>query len=215
MIWMANSAHVIPASGVWEGNSAIERVVAHPALLFAPRRNATDQGQQYIEQELLDVPQSVIAAMWAKKWDVEIDITGPGGALTTTTELTANVTTWREVITAGHFIRIDTGFPDDPEEDYTRIQMSVDSSAIQFIGTDTGRWWPGFDALINSAKHNPFPTPDVLVQAVEHDGGASSGETGIVVEIDGDFFPTYYAGSGDFGLSGTIKLTPTEWLDVL
>jgi len=224
MIYTPNMAVVMPATGNWDGNTEVERAAAHPALLFVPDRRETVEGDFFrgvpIPGSLLNPPVSAVNVMYAADWRVEINIAGPGGALNEIADIATDAATWGSVLKDGHNLVIDVG--DDPsgEEDFTRVQLALRSWRIAYIWgnpePDQSGWWPGLECLVSSTKRARFdpPSPLVSVQATVSPA-AGHDETSIVIDLAGDAFSLYYAGSDQSGLSGTIKLTPIEWLTVV
>lgn len=224
MIYTPNMAVVAPSSGAWYGGDGVDRMIAHPALLFVPAETQTSVGSvssgNPIPGDLLTPPVSVVAVMYAAKWRVEIDIIGPGGALEVTREINASRSSWWEVLSIGNTTNADEGHPGGEIIDFTRVQLSLGTVFIRYFwgdpAPDPEGWWPGLLCLVTSTRRGRFdpPSPEVSVQgSVSPVGG--HGSTSIIVDVAGDEFPLYYTSSGQSGLSGTIRLVPIEWLDVV
>jgi len=213
MIYTPNMAITMPPDGNWNGSARVERVSAHPSLLFVPNRVETMEGSAFfgapIDQGLLDPPASVMAAMYASEWTVDISIFGPGGPLTVTKDIEANKSTWSEVLKSGHVLLVGEGQPID-SSDFTSVSLSISSFSIAFSWGEKYGWWPGFDCLVSSRTFDP---DNIAANASISPAGGKT-ECDIIVDITNNKFPLYYESTNQSGLSGTIKLTPKSYLDL-
>jgi hypothetical protein len=216
MIYIPNSAVIAPPSGNWGGGFEVESAFAHNVLLGVPFRTETIDFSRFgpsIPGGLHSPPPSVIAAIYAKKWKIDVDVAGPGGGTRETLQVDAGSQTWGEVLKSGQSLTAEAGNPDfsGGVVDYTSVKLSLEFTS--FAWSDPTGWWPGFQCLIDSRTY-AFPSPPIrAVQASQWDRG--HGATGIEVKFADEDFQTFYGFGGDSGLSGSIVLEPIEWLEVI
>jgi len=215
MIYRPNSAAVIPADGDWDEGFGIERAVAHPVLLHAPSRFIEPASRVLIDRPFYDPPPSVLAAFYAKTWDVVIDVTGPGGALAVSASVAALRSSWGEVLAAGQSWSFDSETSASAPTDFTNVSIGQRSGAANFNWNDNPGWWTGVSLLLSSTAWGVYPDPLVSVQMTATKSlGDIDAE--VVFTFAGNIIPLYYTDAGDAGsVSGTITATPSEWLDVV
>lgn len=209
-----NLGSIIPPNGDLAGDFWADRAVSHPALLWVPQFvEALPELRPGIAGEYLYPPAVVTAAMFAKRWRINAEVSGSGRTLTLVDHIgdPSSAGSWGAAVKAGTACLV-TAEEGAPPDNWINLSIQIGSGNLWFSWGEK-EWWPGLQIFLQTrdfeAEGDEFGTAQIGSGAV-----ISGGSSGVSVTFCGQAFPLYYTDDPGPTLSGTIDIQPEDYLSL-